>query len=74
MSSRTRKKKDMTNGGARGISYFTPAQKPPSGTPSDPQADGSLPPKLFQPLKIRGMKMQNRIMVRLAIQPGMTID
>jgi len=55
---------DIVNEAAKGISYFTPAQKPPAGTASDPQPDGSHPPKLFQPLKIRRMKMQNRIMVR----------
>lgn len=54
---------DIVNEPARGVSYFTPAQKPPAGTASDPQPDGSHPPKLFQPLRIRGMKMQNRIMV-----------
>lgn len=57
----------LANVGAKGISYFTPAQKPPSGTASEPQPGGSSPPKLFQPLQIRGVKMQNRIMVRLAI-------
>ena len=55
---------DIVNEAAAGVSYFTPAQKPPSGTASDPQPDGSHPPKLFQPLQIRGMTMQNRIMVR----------
>ena len=62
-----KKHKDLPNRGARGISYFTPAQKPPAGTASDPQPDGSHPPKLFQPLKIRGMKLQNRIMVSLTL-------
>ncbi|KAI9809962.1 MAG: hypothetical protein M1825_000395 [Sarcosagium campestre] len=46
---------------APGISYFTPAQDPPSGTASDPQPDGSKPPKLFQPLKLRGLTLHNRI-------------
>jgi 2,4-dienoyl-CoA reductase-like NADH-dependent reductase (Old Yellow Enzyme family) len=45
------------------ISYFTPAQEPPSGTASDPQPDGKPIPKLFQPLKIRGLTLQNRIML-----------
>lgn len=62
-----KKHKDLPNRGAKGISYFTPAQKPPAGTASDPQPDGSRPPKLFQSLNIRGMKMQNRIMVPLTI-------
>lgn len=55
---------DIVNEAAPGTNYFTPAQKPPAGTASDPQPDGSHPPKLFQPLKIRQMTMQNRIMVR----------
>jgi hypothetical protein len=46
-----------------GIPYYTPAQTPPAGTASDPQPDGSHPPKLFQPLKLRGLTLQNRIMV-----------
>ncbi|KAI9872767.1 MAG: hypothetical protein M1830_001215 [Pleopsidium flavum] len=54
---------DIVNEAARGISYFTPAQNPPAGTASDPQPDGSHPPKLFQPLKIRRMTMQNRTML-----------
>ncbi len=54
---------DHVNEAAQGISYFTPAQKPPAGTASDPQPDGSHPPKLFRPLKIRRMTTQNRIMV-----------
>ena len=48
---------------AKGVSYYTPAQSPPAGTASDPQLDGSHLPKLFQPLKLRGVTFQNRIMV-----------
>ena len=55
--------KAIENEAAKGISYFTPAQNPPSGTALDPQPDGSHPPKLFQPLKLRGLALQNRIMV-----------
>ena len=52
----------IPNKGAPGISYFTPAQTPDiSGSASSPQSDGSKPPKLFQPLKIRGTTFQNRI-------------
>lgn len=54
---------DVVNEPARGISYFTPAQTPPSGTAADPQPDGSHPPKLFQPLKLRGLTLHNRIML-----------
>ncbi|KIM46736.1 hypothetical protein M413DRAFT_16424 [Hebeloma cylindrosporum] len=46
---------------APGIPYFTPQQKPPSGTAVVPQPDGKPIPKLFQPLKIRGVEFQNRI-------------
>ncbi|KAI9835876.1 MAG: hypothetical protein M1819_001774 [Sarea resinae] len=51
----------LKNVGAPGISYFTPAQAIPSGTASNPQPDGTTPPKLFTPLNIRGLTMQNRI-------------
>ncbi|EEH38432.1 NADPH dehydrogenase [Paracoccidioides lutzii Pb01] len=44
-----------------GVGYFTPYQNPPSGTAADPQSDGSRPPRLFQPLKVRGVTFQNRI-------------
>ena len=54
----------IDNKPAEGISYFTPAQDPPAGTAPDPQPDGSRPPKLFQPLKLRGLTLQNRIVVR----------
>ncbi|KAF2212458.1 hypothetical protein CERZMDRAFT_112138 [Cercospora zeae-maydis SCOH1-5] len=47
---------------APGISYFTPLQDPPAGTALlvDEQKDV---PKLFKPLKLRGMTLQNRIML-----------
>jgi hypothetical protein len=48
---------------APGISYFTPEQYPPSGTAVNPQSDGKPIPKLFQPIKIRGVQFQNRIFV-----------
>jgi hypothetical protein len=47
---------------AKGISYFTPAQDPPAGTLVK-VPEGEKDPKLFAPLKIRGMTIQNRIMV-----------
>jgi len=53
--------KVIRNVPAKGISYFTPAQSPPSGTALDPQPDGKAIPKLFQPLTIRGVTFQNRI-------------
>ena len=54
---------NLANEAAPRISYYTPKQTPPAGTASDPQPDGSHPPKLFQPLKLRGVTLQNRIMV-----------
>lgn len=39
----------------------TPAQDPPAGTLI--VKNGQEIPKLFRPLKIRGMTMQNRIML-----------
>jgi hypothetical protein len=65
--------KDIPNQGAKGISYYTPAQIPPAGTASDPKPDGSRPAKLFQPLKIRALTMQNRIMVYLSVRLAMII-
>ncbi|KAF9459666.1 hypothetical protein BDZ94DRAFT_1199180, partial [Collybia nuda] len=46
---------------AKGVSYFTPAQIPAAGTALNPQPDGKEIPKLFQPLKIRGLEFHNRI-------------
>ncbi|KAJ3547717.1 hypothetical protein NM688_g5372 [Phlebia brevispora] len=46
---------------ATNVPYFTPAQIPPAGTAVDPQPDGKPIPKLFQPIKIRGVEFQNRI-------------
>lgn len=51
----------IPNVAASGISYFTPAQRPPSGTARKPQSDGSPVPKLFTPLTLRGVTFQNRI-------------
>ncbi len=51
-------RRDIPNPPAEGISYYTPAQKPIAGTAFEESA-----PKLFQPLKIKGLEMQNRVMV-----------
>ncbi|EEP76393.1 conserved hypothetical protein [Uncinocarpus reesii 1704] len=51
----------VRNEAAPGISYFSPYQNPRAGTAADPQSDGTKPPKLFQPLKLRGVTFQNRI-------------
>ncbi|XP_006463504.1 hypothetical protein AGABI2DRAFT_225342 [Agaricus bisporus var. bisporus H97] len=48
---------------APGVSYFTPHQERPAGTAVVPQPDGRPIPTLFQPIKIRGSKFQNRIFV-----------
>ncbi|KAF8870493.1 hypothetical protein BD779DRAFT_1478851 [Infundibulicybe gibba] len=53
---------DNANIAAPGVSYFTPAQVPPAGAPVD-QPNGVSPPKLFQPLKIRGVELHNRIIL-----------
>lgn len=52
---------NVVNVPAPGIPYFQPAQNPPAGTALDPQPDGKPIPKVFQPLKIRGVEFQNRI-------------
>ena len=54
---------DFENVGAPNVSFFTPAQFPPSGTAVIPQPGNKTIPSLFQPLKIRGLEMQNRIVV-----------
>lgn len=61
MASDPSKTQVIPNEPAKGISYFTPAQKPPSGTALNPQPDNKAIPKLFQPLTIRGVTFQNRI-------------
>ncbi|KAI6785871.1 uncharacterized protein J7T54_006210 [Emericellopsis cladophorae] len=47
------------NVGAKGASYFTPDQSPPSGTP----LDASTAPTLFTPLTTRGVTTHNRFVV-----------
>lgn len=49
--------KVIPNVPAKGVSYFTPAQQPPSGTAVQ---NGQNIPTLFQPLTIRGVTFQNR--------------
>lgn len=64
---------DLENKPAEGISYFTPAQIPPAGTAANPQSDGSVPPKLFQPLSVRGLTFHNRIGVCIPLHPSAPI-
>jgi len=52
-----------------GISYLMPEQGPPAGTAVVPQPNGKPIPKLFQPLKIRGVEFQNRIFVESPLTP-----
>ncbi|KAK0609101.1 NADPH dehydrogenase afvA [Lasiodiplodia hormozganensis] len=54
---------ELINVAAPGVEYFTPWQAVPAGTATDPQPDNKPIPKLFQPLQIRGMRVQNRIML-----------
>ncbi|KAF4622249.1 hypothetical protein D9613_009606 [Agrocybe pediades] len=46
------------NVAAPNVPYFTPLQDPPSGSAV---ASGQPIPKLFQPLRLRGLEFQNRI-------------
>jgi 2,4-dienoyl-CoA reductase-like NADH-dependent reductase (Old Yellow Enzyme family) len=51
----------FVNKAAPGISYFTPLQSPPAGTALGMLDGSSKIPKLFTPLKLRGIEIQNRI-------------
>ncbi|KAK5656048.1 hypothetical protein OQA88_5187 [Cercophora sp. LCS_1] len=51
------------NDAAENIPFYTPKQDPPAGTAVTPQPDNKPIPKLFTPLTIRGLQLQNRIMV-----------
>ncbi|TFY64655.1 hypothetical protein EVJ58_g2489 [Rhodofomes roseus] len=55
--------KDIISPAALNVSYFTPRQDPPAGTALNPQPDGKPIPKLFQPLKVRGLELHNRILI-----------
>ncbi|GJE94786.1 NADH:flavin oxidoreductase/NADH oxidase [Phanerochaete sordida] len=61
----------LHNVAAEGIPYFTPQQDPPAGTALDPQPNGKPIPRLFQPLRIRGVQFPNRIWVQClsSLQP-----
>ncbi|TGO64609.1 hypothetical protein BCON_0006g00090 [Botryotinia convoluta] len=45
------------------VPYFTPKQDPVSGTAIATKTDGQEIPPLFTPLKIRGVELQNRILL-----------
>lgn len=51
------------NEAAAGIPFYTPTQLPAPGTAINPQPSSKAIPKLFSPLKIRGITMPNRIWV-----------
>ncbi|ORY17505.1 hypothetical protein BCR34DRAFT_596975 [Clohesyomyces aquaticus] len=51
------------NKAAPGISYFTPMQDPPAGTALAMKDGSGKIPKLFTPIKLRGLTLQNRIML-----------
>ncbi|KAJ0159184.1 putative NADPH dehydrogenase C23G7.10c [Colletotrichum tanaceti] len=52
--------KGIVNEPAPGIPYFTPKQDPPAGTALLPEGQKDVP-KLFRPLKLRSLVLQNRI-------------
>ncbi|KAJ2966079.1 hypothetical protein NQ176_g10315 [Zarea fungicola] len=51
------------NKAAKNVPFFTPEQDPAAGRALSPQPSGNPIPKLFQPLKIRGIELPNRIWV-----------
>ncbi|KAI9815932.1 MAG: hypothetical protein M1827_001924 [Pycnora praestabilis] len=53
----------LENAAAKGTSFYSPEQKILAGTTINPQISGKPIPKLFQPLQLRGLTLQNRIMV-----------
>ncbi|KAK4085821.1 hypothetical protein Purlil1_9778 [Purpureocillium lilacinum] len=53
----------IPNVAAKGVPFFTPEQDPVAGTALVPQPSGKTVPKLFTPLKIRGVTLPNRIWV-----------
>ncbi|KAE9373389.1 FMN-linked oxidoreductase [Stipitochalara longipes BDJ] len=53
----------LRNYAAENTTYYTPKQSIPAGTSVIPQNNGRSIPKLFQPLKLRGLELQNRILV-----------
>ncbi|CAD6593248.1 MAG: hypothetical protein ASARMPREDX12_006956 [Alectoria sarmentosa] len=53
----------LANAPAKHIHYYTPRQRIPAGSAIVPQVGGASIPKVFQPLKLRGLILQNRIMM-----------
>ena len=54
---------NIPNPPAPGISYYTPAQYPPSGAAAEDNPQKV--PTLFKPIKIRGVEFHNRIWVSI---------
>ncbi|CAK44043.1 uncharacterized protein An01g11390 [Aspergillus niger] len=54
---------EIANEPASGIPYFTPKQTPTAGTALVPASQDPQTPKLFTPLRIRGIELQNRILL-----------
>ncbi|OJJ81743.1 NADH:flavin oxidoreductase/NADH oxidase [Aspergillus glaucus CBS 516.65] len=52
---------EIANEAAKGVPYFTPKQDTPAGTATLRTPDDPSLPKLFTPLKIKGLELQNRI-------------
>ncbi|KAL7894335.1 hypothetical protein HDV63DRAFT_160732 [Trichoderma sp. SZMC 28014] len=53
----------IANIAAKNVPFFTPEQDPVAGSATAVQPSGNPVPKLFTPLRIRGVEMQNRIWV-----------
>ena len=53
----------IVNKGSDRVAFYTPEQDPVAGSAVDPQPSGKPIPKLFTPLKIRGVTLPNRIWV-----------
>ncbi|EXF80564.1 hypothetical protein CFIO01_04271 [Colletotrichum fioriniae PJ7] len=51
----------VQNPAAKNAPYYTPSQSPPSGTALQSPTSSSPLPKLFTPLKIRSLTLQNRL-------------
>lgn len=53
----------IANVAAKNVPFYTPEQDPVAGSATATQPSGNPVPKLFTPLKIRGLELPNRIWV-----------
>lgn len=53
----------LANRPSPAVPYFTPLQDPPAGTALVADGKSKDVPKLFRPLKLRGLTLHNRIML-----------